>query len=51
MAFIILTLYWNVGASFNSENLPNQSSMLFMVALLPGFTAVAYGEHLDLPSC
>lgn len=42
VAIIILTLYWNVGDSFDSENLPNQSAMLFMLALLPGFSAVAY---------
>ena len=46
VAFIILTVYWNVGNSFDSSNLPNQASMLFMVALLPGFASVSYGEQL-----
>lgn len=44
IAFIMLTLFWGAGSSLDAANVPNLSALLFMVALLPGFAAVAYGE-------
>ena len=42
IAFIMTTLYFGLGHRSTSTNVNNISSLLFMWATLPGFTAVAY---------
>lgn len=42
IAFLMTSLYYGLGNNNVSSNVQNISSLLFMWATLPGFTAVAY---------
>ena len=51
ITMLIVVLYHNKGSMLASSNVNNISSMLFMWATLPGFTAVSYipSIFLDRP--
>lgn len=47
-AFIIATLYWNVGENMDQAKTLNTSAALFMWALLPGFASISFLPALIL---
>ncbi|KAK9804705.1 hypothetical protein WJX72_000974 [[Myrmecia] bisecta] len=42
VALLIMTLYWGIGDDLSSVNANNISAVLFMWAILPGFSASSY---------
>jgi ATP-binding cassette, subfamily G (WHITE), member 2 len=48
LSLIIMSLYWRVGADHSQSNVNNLTAVLFLWAIMPGYTASAYVPALVL---
>ena len=48
LSLIIMSLYWRVGADHTQSNVNNLTAVLFLWAIMPGYTASAYVPALVL---
>lgn len=42
LAFIVMSLYWHVGANQAPSNVNNITAVLFLWTILPGYAAASY---------